>query len=79
MSRFSVHGSGSYWAVLDGGVAVANFATWWKADEHADRLERKARTTRRPCLTCTAPFDSDGPHNRMCPACRQQSFYDGAA
>ncbi len=79
MSRFSVHGSGHFWSVLDGGKTVATFPVWWKADAHADRLERKARIRRRPCLTCGSQFDSDGPHNRMCPACRQQSLYDGAA
>ena len=25
---------------------------------------------RRACLTCGAEFDSEGPHNRMCPRCR---------
>ena len=23
----------------------------------------------RPCLSCTKPFPSDGPHNRLCPRC----------
>lgn len=73
MSRFSVQGSGGYWAVLDQGKAVANFATWWKADAHADRLERRAKVRCRACLTCGSEFISEGPHNRMCAACRQQS------
>lgn len=27
----------------------------------------------RPCLTCGTPFQSDGPHNRMCPECRRNA------
>ena len=34
------------------------------------RSPRAAR--RRPCITCGAPFDSEGPHNRMCDACRDE-------
>jgi hypothetical protein len=30
-------------------------------------------TTRRPCLRCRLPFDSHGPGNRMCPACRART------
>ncbi len=74
MSRFSFQGSGHHWAVLDGARVVAAFPTWWKADAHADRLERKARVKRRACLTCGTEFQSEGPHNRMCRACRQQSI-----
>lgn len=77
MSRFSVQGSGQHWAVLDGGKAVATFPVWWKADACAERLERMARVRCRSCLTCGSKFVSEGPHNRMCPACRQQSLYDG--
>ncbi len=71
--RFAVRGSGAFWSVLDGGKAVATFSTWWKADDHADRLERRAMTRSRACLTCGSEFRSEGPHNRMCAACRQQS------
>lgn len=28
------------------------------------------RKVRRLCMTCLEPFTSDGPHNRMCTACR---------
>lgn len=73
MSRFAVQGSGAFWAVLDGGKAVATFTSWWKADAHAGRLELQARSRRRACLTCGTAFSSEGPHNRMCPACRQKS------
>lgn len=30
-----------------------------------------ANTRRRPCLTCRAPFDSEGPHNHVCMPCKQ--------
>ena len=29
--------------------------------------------TVRPCLRCRSPFDSHGPGNRLCPACRARS------
>lgn len=73
MARYTVQGSGAFWAVLDGSKAVATFPVWWQADAHADRLERRARVRARACLTCGAEFKSEGPHNRMCAACRQQS------
>jgi transposase-like protein len=27
----------------------------------------------RPCMTCTKPFVSEGPHNRLCGYCRQRA------
>lgn len=27
----------------------------------------------RPCLCCGRSFDSEGPHNRLCPSCRKLS------
>jgi hypothetical protein len=29
--------------------------------------------TRRPCLACQHPFNSEGAHNRLCRTCRQES------
>lgn len=77
MSRFSVEGSGSHWAVRDGGRVVASASTWWRADAQADALRRKAMARVRACLTCGSKFASDGPHNRMCAACRKKSLEDG--
>lgn len=36
---------------------------------------RQARPSpkERACMTCTKPFLSEGPHNRMCGSCRQLS------
>ena len=32
---------------------------------------RQASGTERPCITCRRPFLSEGPHHRMCDACRE--------
>jgi hypothetical protein len=34
--------------------------------------DRKARVVTRPCMCCREPFDSEGPHNRMCHICRRR-------
>lgn len=34
-------------------------------------VERKASMKPRPCLRCDRPFDSEGPHNRLCDSCDQ--------
>lgn len=73
MSRFSVLERGRLWTVMDGHMPVATYTEHWKADERADRLERLARRKRRACLTCGSEFTSEGPHNRMCAPCRQNS------
>ncbi|MCA8880362.1 MAG: hypothetical protein KDA73_10510 [Rhodobacteraceae bacterium] len=36
--------------------------------------EREVHATRaRPCLCCGVTIQSEGPHHRMCPSCRQLS------
>ena len=40
------------------------------AEARADAMAKVAASKVRPCLTCRAPFRSEGPHNRMCPGCR---------
>lgn len=37
------------------------------------RGETQRWRSRRPCLTCGAPFVSEGPHNRMCEDCRHRA------
>lgn len=32
---------------------------------------KKPKPTVRPCLCCTHPFLSEGPHNRLCQKCRK--------
>ncbi len=34
---------------------------------------KKKEGRRRPCLRCTRPFNSAGPHNRLCRECRQDT------
>lgn len=36
----------------------------------AERHYQKSKMTKRKCLTCSATFLSEGPHNRMCAPCR---------
>lgn len=73
MRRFTVEGSGGNWAVLDDGVAVRQATSWWKAESMRTALERQARRKARACIRCTTEFMSDGPHHRMCAACRKLS------
>lgn len=79
MMRFSVTRRAHQWAVMDGDKLVKGFGHKIAAEECAERLDRAQRQRPRRCLTCGQPFISEGPHNRMCAACRQQSLYDGTA
>ena len=42
-----------------------------------DRLAAKAKAKllikTRPCMCCRGGFDSAGPHQRLCPTCRQSA------
>lgn len=35
-------------------------------------VPKLATGRRRPCLSCTEPFDSEGNHNRICPGCTRR-------
>ena len=37
------------------------------------RAQRRQHTTRRPCLACRRLFNSEGPHHRLCDACRRNT------
>jgi transposase-like protein len=37
---------------------------------NSPRKDEPTKGKKRDCLTCSAPFWSEGPHNRMCPGCR---------
>lgn len=39
-----------------------------------ETLNNRAKTTMRPCMCCGKTFTSDGPHNRLCGACRTRQF-----
>jgi hypothetical protein len=47
----------------------------------ADKPTRKQPRPVRPCMTCGSPFESDGPHNRVCAGCKtgQLSPFGGLA
>jgi hypothetical protein len=54
------------------GIRMELLRQWVKNQEtprHPLAPERPA-TVKRPCLRCEKPFDSEGPHNRMCNGCR---------
>lgn len=42
------------------------------ADEALGIRLRSSQRTIRPCISCGRPFESSGPHNRMCPRCKSR-------
>jgi len=78
--RLHVRRFGAYHAVFAGKTKVSGpLGSLEIATATRDRLDRERGQSRRRCMTCTKPFSSDGPHNRMCESCRQLSVHDGAA
>lgn len=39
--------------------------------------QRRQKGKERACMTCTAPFKSEGPHHRLCPKCNAWASSDG--
>lgn len=39
---------------------------------------RRSKGKTRPCMICTADFDSEGPHHRLCTKCRSWAGNDGS-
>jgi uncharacterized paraquat-inducible protein A len=76
LAKFRVEYSrGSYHVVSPENERVAGpFTDRNRAQMACDSRQREAdaRAKRgpRPCLCCNQPFDSDGPHNRLCGTCR---------
>ena len=67
-----VRGSGSSWAVIRGDERISGFfQNHDDAARSAASKERKLRLRKRPCLCCGDTFNSEGPHNRLCNACRR--------
>lgn len=57
----------------DGRIARGRWGSKAQAETRVTNLEREDRATldrTRPCITCRTPFQSEGPHNRMCTQCR---------
>lgn len=68
---FDVRGTDRNWAVMQGSTIIRSL----NCDrDHAlgvaDKLTRTARITTRHCLNCVLPFQSQGPHHRLCQTCR---------
>lgn len=74
MTGYTIKGSGTSHFVLKDGVSVMGpFGTHSRAQDVRDELIRKDRMRKRPCMTCTTEFMSEGPHNRLCDACRAKA------
>lgn len=66
------------WAVFAGERRVSGvFNEAWEAEDRREALLRKAQRKPRSCLRCGEAFESEGPHHRMCGACRRDPG-DGA-
>lgn len=39
-----------------------------------ETIQKRAKSAKRPCMCCGKTFTSDGPHNRLCGACRTRQF-----
>jgi hypothetical protein len=73
---FNVVPSREGWqACLNGQPLGRAYASEERAWAQIDRHKRKETLTQRPCLTCSKPFASEGPHNRMCSPCRNDSVW----
>ena len=71
MSGYSIQGSGlAYFVQQDGVDCMGPFGSRWRAEDVREELIRKDKMRMRPCLTCSTEFLSEGPHNRLCDACR---------
>jgi hypothetical protein len=65
---------GFCWAVFRGKDRLTGaFGSQDMALTAMRRADRVARLRPRPCLCCRDSFDSEGPHNRLCNACRRQT------
>jgi len=76
MSRpvFRVRRAGHHWAVFRGNHRVSPLlSSQYLAENALERIARKSRVRVRRCMTCAAPFESEGPHNRMCKSCRESA------
>tara|TARA_R100000789_G_scaffold64101_1_gene60698 strand:- start:791 stop:1054 length:264 start_codon:yes stop_codon:yes gene_type:complete len=73
---FQVKPTREGWQALKNGHPLGRpFASEKWAWAQIDRHKRKEVLTERPCLTCSKPFASEGPHNRMCTPCRNETVW----
>lgn len=74
MAGYTIEGSGiHYYVMQDGAEVMGPFGSYGRAHDVRDELIRKDRMRKRPCMTCTTEFMSEGPHNRLCDACRAKA------
>lgn len=66
-----IRGSGKGYAILNGQTVVGRATTYDSACGIANRIERMITVAHRRCLCCGRDFLSDGPGNRLCPACKE--------
>ena len=59
-----------YLVATDGAVVGLGYVNRRDAEEALGILLRSSQRTMRPCISCGRPFESSGPHNRMCPRCK---------
>lgn len=59
---------GLTWAQMGATLGIAGYSleSWYNRKA---RLQRHA-LSERACMCCKRPFESEGPHNRMCAECR---------
>lgn len=70
-SALRVEGSGSCWAIYKGDELLRITAHHDRALDQIEKLLRRDRQSVRSCLACGRRFASEGPHNRLCRACRK--------
>lgn len=77
--KYQVERIAGFWRITDpqGGLVGREYACRTNAESACHRLQlqadRKHKRGPRACLCCARTFDSEGIHNRMCPACRQRT------
>jgi hypothetical protein len=60
------------------GVQAKTLGRYIRGDERKKAaIREKPATTRRACLTCDRPFDSEGKHNRVCKSCKETGPFHG--
>ncbi|MGR3436846.1 MAG: hypothetical protein ACU0CO_18485 [Shimia sp.] len=71
-AAYRVEPWGQKYAVYRAGVRVSGgFSSRLLAEARMDVMARAAGKAPRDCITCGASFMSEGPHHRMCTACRR--------
>lgn len=66
-----IRGSGRSWQLLEGRRVLAEADSFDKIGMKQDRILRARATATRPCMCCSAPFQSTGRHHRLCRLCRE--------